>query len=122
MSWLRHGYGENSGAISLTSGSEWTDVCTVTVNVDPNKLLIRATWVATAATSAGTFRVTVDGSVTKTAPAPTGEHAGCIDDRATIGTPGSHTVKLQCQRGQVVLSTLDVAANAATLTVEEVSS
>lgn len=123
MSWQGHSYDENDDAVSLTSGTTWTDLCSVTRYVDSgHSLLIDAAWVADAAVAAGDFRITVNDDEVKTAPAPTGGNCGSRKHKVSVASTGYYTVKIQCRRANVVLATLDVAAGGATLLVLHTSS
>ena len=113
---------QNAEAISLTSGTSWTDVATKTVWVDENyKLWIVASWVATAAVSAGDFRITIDGAEVRIAPAPVGAVSGFLQHWMPCSASTNYVVKLQCRRGGVALTTLDIAAGDGQLSLLQTS-
>lgn len=129
MAWVSHGSGYNTSAV--TGGADWTDVCSCQIIMSADKVLLDAWWIATAGISAGSFRFEVDGTpvanpadsnIDLVAPAPVGEHARVLMAEIEITTATTHTFKLQCKKGGVLLSTLDIDAGMAHIRAQRVSS
>lgn len=120
MPWFGLSSDELLSPISLGANSAWTDVCTVARSLSSNQAKVEVWFAVTATISAGSFRMLIDGVADgKTAPAPTGgASSGAIRYVAAPGV-GAHTFKLQVQSGATILSTLNIAAHAATLAIQE---